>query len=299
MNIAIIGCGYVGMAIARHWHQDNSHIVTATTTTKERVAELEEVAQRVVVMKGDDETALRSVVQNQDAVIMSVAPTGDRQVDANVYEETYLPTAKNLVEALQQASTVKQLIYTSSYSVYGNTNGAWVDEESPLAPVNKRGEVLCQTEQVLLLATKHSRTQSGIKSPILDKDTSSVQNLRVCILRLGGIYGPERELVNMFSRFAGTTRPGDGEYFTNWVHLDDIVSVVDFVLFNRLQGIYNLVNDVPTITRELVERVCEHHSLPKVLWDASLPNLRPYSVRVSNQKIKAAGYKFIHPEILV
>ncbi|HEY9872909.1 MAG TPA: SDR family oxidoreductase [Candidatus Obscuribacterales bacterium] len=298
MNIAIIGCGYVGTAIARHWHQDNSHIVTATTTTKERVAELEEVAQRVVVMKGDDETALKAVIQNQDAVILCVAPIGDRQVDANVYSETYLPTAKNLVAALQQAPTVKQLIYTNSYSVYGNTNGAWVDEDTPVAPVNKRGEVLCETEQILLEGAKHSRHQPGMKSQILDENASPVQDLRVCILRLGGIYGPGRELVEMFSRFAGTTRPGDGEYFTNWVHLEDIVSVVDFVILNGLQGIYNLVNDVPVITRELVERGCERHGLPQVLWDASLPNLRPYSVRVSNQKIKAAGYRFIHPEIL-
>jgi nucleoside-diphosphate-sugar epimerase len=279
MNVAIIGCGYVGTAVARQWHRDRSYYVTATTTTKERVAELEQVAQRVVVTSGDDETALKAVVQNQDAVLLSIAPKGDRLANANRYEETYLYTAKNLVWALQHSPSVKQLIYTSSYAVYGDTSGAWVDEESPVAPVNKRGEVLRDTEQVLLQAAH--------------------ENLRVCVLRLGGIYGPGRELVNKFSSFAGTTRPGDGEYFTNWVHLDDIVSVIDFVRLQGLQGIYNLVDDVPWITRQLVERVCERHGFSPVSWNASLPNLRSYSVRVSNQKIKAAGYKFIHPELLV
>lgn len=279
MNVVIIGCGYVGTAVARYWRRDRDYCVTATTTTKERVAELEQVQERVVLTSGDDKTALKAVVQNQDAVLLSVAPKGGRPVDANKYEETYLYTAKNLIWALQYAPTVKQLIYTGSYAVYGNTNGAWTDEKSSVAPVNKRGEVLYDTEQVLLRATR--------------------EQLRVCILRMGGIYGPDRELVEIFGQFAGTTRPGDGEYFTNWIHLDDIVSAIDFVLLHRLQGIYNLVDDVPWITRNLVERLCERHGLPPVSWDASRSNLQPYNVRVSNHKIKAAGYKFIHPKILV
>ena len=49
MNIAIIGCGYVGTAVARYWSQQLGYAVTVTTTTQERVAELEPVAQRVVV----------------------------------------------------------------------------------------------------------------------------------------------------------------------------------------------------------------------------------------------------------
>lgn len=55
MNIAIIGCGYVGTAVACHWHRDHEYYVTATTTTKKRVSELEQVAQWVVI-KADDET---------------------------------------------------------------------------------------------------------------------------------------------------------------------------------------------------------------------------------------------------
>jgi len=35
--------------------------------------------------------------------------------------------------------------------------------------------------------------------------------MSVCILRLGGIYGPRRELVKIFGRVAGTIRPGNGE----------------------------------------------------------------------------------------
>lgn len=277
MNVAIIGCGYVGTAVARHWDQGASYHITATTTTEERVGELEKVAMQVVVIKGDDETALKSVVQDQDIILLSVAPT--RPLGANGYEETYLRTAKNLVKALQQAPTVKQLIYTGSYSVYGNKDGAWVDEESPLTPANPNGEILAQTEQVLISAS----------SP----------DLKVCILRLGGIYGSGRELTKIFSRAFGTTRPGNGEDFTNWIHIDDIVGAIDFAAVKQLQGIYNLVSDRPQLSRDLLDRLSEKYNLPKVMWNPQEGEIRPYNARVSNQKILAAGYKFIHPEIMV
>lgn len=277
MNIAIVGCGYVGTAVARQWHQNSGYHITATTTTEERVSELEQVAQRVVVVKGDDETALKSVVCDRDLILLSVAPT--RSPQANSYEETYLRTAKNLVKALQQAPTVKQLIYTGSYSVYGDKNGAWVDEDSPLTPANHNGEILAQTEQVLLAA--------------------SSKDLKVCILRLGGIYGPGRELTKIFSRAFGTTRPGTGEDFTNWIHLDDIVGAVNFAAVEKLPGIYNLVNKEPQLNRDLLDRLSEKYNLPKVMWNPTQQQVRAYNSRVSNQKIAAAGYKFIHPEIML
>lgn len=273
MRVAIIGCGYVGKAVARHLRTQSDYLITATTTKLERLAELETVSQRSVVMRGDDEAAMRSVLQNQDAVLLSVGAA-----NADIYEETYLGTAKTLVEALKQSPSVRQVIYTGSYSVYGDKKGEWVDENAPVTPANLNGQILAQTEQVLLSAPN--------------------PNLNVCIFRLGGIYGPGRELIKILGRSAGTTRPGAGEDFSNWIHLDDIVGAVAFAFEHQLQGIYNLVNDVPLPSRELLDRLFERHNLPKISWDASVPSLRPYNARVSNQKLKAAGYSFTHPETL-
>lgn len=272
MKVAIIGCGYVGKAELQHLRTNSNYVITATTTTPRRVAELEALAHRVEVLKGDDEDGMRELLQNQDAVLLCVGAK-----NANVYEETYIETAKTLVSALKQAPTVQQVIYTSSYSIYGDKNGEWVDENSPLAPANQNNEILALTERLLMAAL----------SP----------NLKVCILRLGGIYGPGRELVKIFGRAAGTTRPGAGEDFTNWIHLDDIVGGLTFALHNSLQGIYNLVGDVPLPSRELLERIFATHNLPNVSWDACVPSVRPYNTRVSNHKIKGEGYRFIYPEI--
>ncbi|GAB1540425.1 SDR family oxidoreductase [Scytonema sp. NUACC21] len=272
MNIAIIGCGYVGYAVAQYWHQKMAFIVSATTTMPERIPILQAVAQRVAVIKGNDPEGLKSVLKNHDAVLLSIGAQGAS------YEEVYLQTATTIVSVLKQIPSVGQLIYTSTCSVYGDQKGVLVDEETPVAPLNSNGRILSETEQVLLSA--------------------SSEQLNVCILRLGGIYGPNRELAKIYRRIAGTTRPGNGEEPANWIHLDDIVNAIEFARRNRLEGIYNLVDDAYLTNREVIERVCETHNLPKVTWDSSQQSQRSYNVKVSNKKIKDSGYKLIHPEMI-
>ena len=278
-KIAIIGCGYVGTALARYWYQQQGYSVTATTTRQERVIELEEVATEVVVMKGEDSQAMRSLVPNQDTIILSIAPISDRQVDAEVYRETYSPTVKNLVAALQESPSVKQVIYLSSCSVYGNKKGEWVDETSLVDTNGEYNQVLWEAEQLLL-------------------DAAS-EDVKVGILRLGGIYGPERELTKRFARIAGKTIPGSGKTFTSWIHLEDIIGVMDFLCQRRLGGIYNLVNDFNLTIRELCDLICDRQGLERTIWDDTKPSYRLLNARVSNQKIKGTGYKLIHPQTII
>lgn len=273
MKIAIVGCGYVGYQIARYWSQKLGFSVTATTTTPERVTALEAVAEKVVVVRGNDPDGLKSVLRDRDMLLLSVGAK-----NANVYKEAYLDTAQTLVSLLPETPNIKQVIYTGSYSVYGDKNGEWVDETSPVTPSNQNGEILAQTEEVLLSASN--------------------DNTKVCILRLGGIYGLGRELIKIFGRVAGTTRPGNGEDITNWIHLDDIVAAIEFARSHQLQGIYNLVDDVHLTSREILDRVFSQHNLPNVIWDESQKSNRPYNALVSNQKIKTAGYKLIHPQMI-
>ena len=273
MNIAIIGCGYVGYAVSKYWQSNSNFMLTATTTNPERVPSLETVAQRVIVTLGNDLESLKSVLKNQEVILLSV---GAKTADS--YEETYVDTAKTLVSLLPQFPNIHQVIYTGSYSIYGDRNGVWVDEESPPAPANRNSQLLRKTEDILLSANN--------------------ENTRVCILRLGGIYGPGRELVKIFGRTAGTTRPGNGEDISNWIHLDDIVGTIEFARKHRLEGIYNLVDDSHLTNKELLDNVMTKNNLPNVIWDADNKNTRPYNAWVSNQKLKDAGYEFIHPRMI-
>lgn len=271
MNVTILGCGYVGTALAHCWRSQAVHrTITATTTTPERIAELELIADRVIVVDSQDLAGLQAVLENQQVVLISVGAK-----NRSNYEAAYLNTAKNLLQVLP--ATVQQLIYTGSYAVYGDHQGRWVDEETPIAPANENGEILAATERVLLSAAS--------------------DRLKVCLFRVGGIYGPGRELIKIFGRTAGTTRPGDGSDASNWVHRDDIVGAIDFAVQHQLSGIYNLVQTHPVTTGELFERLMQQHQLEPITWDPTQPSTRPYNARVSNQKLRSAGYAFQHPAL--
>lgn len=268
MKVAIIGCGYVGTAVAQHWRDEGLNVL-ATTTRSDRMSELMTVADRVEVLRGTDAERLRLALANRQVVLLCVGSKGQES-----YADTYLGTAQTLAQILP-ATDVQHLIYTSTGSVYGQHQGAWVTEAMPPTPATENGKIIAAAEQTLLAATTPER--------------------QVCILRLGGIYGPGRTLEKIYSRSAGKVRSGKGDEGSNWVHLDDIVGAIDWVRQNRLSGIYNVVQDeVPTV-RELITTVCDRYGLNPVTWDENKPSDRAYNVRISNAKLKRTGYQFVHP----
>jgi nucleoside-diphosphate-sugar epimerase len=272
MKIVIIGCGYVGKAIAKRWTKQG-HQVTATTTSPEKVPELETIAERVIIANGDNIEVLGQVIEGQEVVLLSIAA---RSRTPAGYKQTYLETAQNLVTALKQNQSVKQLIYTASYAVLGDKQGIWIDETAAVAPANENGEILLETERVLLGAAR--------------------KQLKICLLRIAGIYGPGRELIKIFRSWSGTTRPGTGKDYTNWVHLEDIVGSLELIQSQELEGIYHLANDTPLTTQEFYDRLFQAHGLPSVTWDNNTEWKRAYNLRLSNQKLKAAGLKLVYPE---
>ena len=273
MKIAIVGCGYVGSGIANLWHRLGDE-VTVTTTTPNKKNRLQEIASQVVILTGNDLDALKQLVADKDVVLLSV---GAKQRTPDTYYRAYLETTTNVVRAIQATGNVRQLIYTSSYGILGKQESEVVDETAIPNPNSEYGQILTQTEQILL-----SVPESEFKT---------------CILRLSGIYGPGRELIKIFGGLSGKTRPGLGDKYTNWVHLDDIVGAIDFAKRQQLQGIYNLASEQTLTTKEFFERLFSAHNLPGVTWDESQNDPRSYNMKLSSQKIKDAGYEFIRPNI--
>jgi nucleoside-diphosphate-sugar epimerase len=271
MKTLILGCGYVGSEVARLW-QNKGDRVTVTTTTPEKKEKLASIADRVAIVKGSDVNALSEVIKDREVILFSVGAKGQ-----NTYRQSYLETATNLVTALQNNHSVKQIIYTGSYAVLGDRKGAWTDETIPTNPVTDGGKILAETEEVLLAVSA---------------------KLKVCILRLAGIYGEGRELIKIFGSWSGTSRPGSGKDYSNWIHLKDIVNGIEVARQNQLEGIHNLACDECFTTSEFFQRLFTTHNLPGITWDTTQKSLRPYNTRLSNQKIKNAGLKLIYPQII-
>ena len=273
MKLAIVGCGYVGSAVARLWHQ-SGHEVTVTTTTPAKQQQLQAIATKVAVVTGNDLTGLKQIVADRDVVLLSV---GSKQRTPEAYRQAYLETTQNVIAAIRATSGVKQLIYTSSYGILKDKSGATIDETVTVEPKDEFGAILHQTEQELLSVPE--------------------SEFRTCILRLAGIYGPGRELIKIFRRVAGSTRPGRGQEYTNWIHLEDIVRAIDFVRTKQLRGIYHLNSDEVLTLEEFFQRLFQAHDLPPVTWDSSQTSTRGSNIKLSNQKIEAAGFELAHPQL--
>ncbi len=272
MKALIIGCGYVGSKVARQWHEAGNE-VTVTTTTPGKQSTLEAIASKVVILTGDDLATLKQVLADREVVLLSV---GAKQRSLEGYTKAYLETAKNVVNALRANDSVKQLIYTSSYGILGNQNGDTVDEAISVDPATEIGQILYQTEEVLFSASE--------------------KELNTCIFRLSGIYGTGRELIKIFKGRAGTTQPGAGKEYTNWVHVDDIARAIAFAQQQQLQGIYNLTSDQVLTTKEFFQKLFQVHNLPDITWD-NTHSSRTLNMKLSNQKLKDVGFKFTHPQI--
>jgi len=281
MNIAIIGAAYTGFKAAQHL-KAQGHTITVTTTSDRRVAELEAVADRVVVMSGSDRDKMRELLTDQDVVLMTVAGgmverEGKYVMDLDLYTDAYLGTAQSLVESLDAAPGLQQIVFTGSWSAYGNAGGAdHVDEDTPATPASPFQQVYVDTENVLFGA--------------------ATDNLNVCVYRTGTIYGPQvgfvpRGLAAQTLPMAGQTVPFDGNAPAAIVHRDDVVGALEFAMNNKLSGLYNLINDVVDTKREFFGAITENAGVEPINWvgDGTGPK------NLSNAKIKAAGFTFLDP----
>lgn len=268
MKIAIIGCGYVGTALAVKFKRDG-HYVTTTTRTLSKVPTLELISDRVLVLHAYDIKLIQELLEDQDAVVLCIA--ADSQ---SSYELTYLDTAKALEEALKHSPNVRNVIYTGSTSVYGDHQGGVVDENTPSSAVSVNSRILIETENILLGLSRDDR--------------------RICVFRLGEIYGPGRFISDRLRRLQtqGVKLPGDGSSITNLIHLEDIVSGISFALDRSLNGIYNLCNDMHMTRRDFYAQICVDEGLPPVEWDPLKVSVHGGNKLVSNAKIKSVGFKF-------
>ena len=277
MRVTIVGSGYIGQALARHWRQRPELEVTLTTTTTDRLSELEPLADHVALLRAGDAAALAEVLSGSEAVVFCHAPTGNVQVDAEGYRTTYRDSFLALQEVLPRLPQLRQIVYTGSCSVYGDAGGDWVDETTPCQPVDEHGQILLESEQLLTRCRSDQR--------------------RVCVLRLGAIHGPGRQVADRFSRLAGSTRPGDGNQHCSWIHRDDVVGAIDAALQQQWDDTVNLVDDQPWTVAALLDAVCRARDLKPVHWDSSQPSSMSADRRVRNRHLKDLGYTLRHPQL--
>ena len=197
------------------------------------------------------------------------------------YRQVYLDGTRNLIEWLSKAPP-KKFVYTSSTSVYGQTDGSPVKETSPTEPASETSKVLVGTEKLLLAAVAER------KFPAV-------------ILRVAGIYGPGRG--HLFLQYLRNEAKiaGKGERLINMIHRDDLVGALIAALKSGRAGeIYNAVDDEPVAQIHFFRWLSETLGKwmpPFATEGENGERKRAFTnKKVSNRKLKMElGYQFKYP----
>jgi nucleoside-diphosphate-sugar epimerase len=185
-------------------------------------------------------------------------------------------------------SGLRWIGYLSTTGVYGDTDGALVDETAPLQPTSER-------------------SRRRVEAEIRWLDLHRIENRPVHVFRLAGIYGPGRNALDQVR--AGPVRRIDkpGHRFSR-IHVDDIANVLRASLARPDAGaIYNVADDLPAAQSDVIAHACQ---LLDVEPPAPVPleqvahELSPMALsfwqdnrRIDNSRIKRdLGIQFKYPD---
>lgn len=263
MSVLVIGCGYLGLRAARQWVTAGRRVYALT---RGRADELRANGVEPVVGDVLDPASLK-VLPRTDTVLYAV---GLDRAAGKPMREVYVQGLGNALGAIGSGS---RLVYISSTSVYGQTDGSWVDETSTTEPLEESGKVVLEAEQTL-------------------------RRLRpdAVVLRFAGIYGPGRVL-RQASLLRGEPVPGDGGRLVNLIHVDDGVRAVLAAEASAEPGeTYLIADDTPPTRRELFTRTAELIGAPPPRFEGG--GATEANRRVSNAKARQRlGFRPLFPSI--
>lgn len=247
MKVLVIGAGYSGSRIAR-----NAAVFAQVVGTRRSESACAELASRGVdalVFNGVPSEELRSALQTTSHLVICVAPDSVRLSDSSMpsgpaetkvlAEATILaeplldPVLDTLGPILNQGMPALQWIgYLSTIGVYGDHQGAWVNEESPCLSTQRRSRMRLDTEHVW-------------------QQLGHTLHVPVAIMRLSGIYGPGRNA--LLKAAAGRSRIliKPSQVF-NRIHVDDLAVAVVEAMRLQFNGVVNITDDLPAPPQDVI-----------------------------------------------
>jgi nucleoside-diphosphate-sugar epimerase len=229
----IIGCGYVGRRVAAALHARGEPVTGVVRT--------EESAQALAALGAEplrldlERDALDALQCAGERVFHFAPPPGPGTED---------PVTARLLEAFARAGHPRRLIYISTTGVYGDCEGAWVDETWPARPVAERALRRWDAEQQL----RRWSCDSGAE---------------LVVLRVAGIYACDR-LPLARIRDAQPVVSMDEAPWSNRIHVDDLAAVCLAAMERAPDGaLYNVCDGSPSTMTDYFCRVADAAGLPR------------------------------------
>jgi nucleoside-diphosphate-sugar epimerase len=233
MSKLIVGCGYLGIRVARRWAAEG-RTVFAMTRSVRRAEEFRRVGLRPIVADvGRPETL--TGLPEVETVLYSLGY--DRRGAAS-RQSVCVGGLGAVLDALPVETG--KIIYVSSTGVYGPSGGPWVDEDSPCRPAREAGRVMLAAEEVLC------------RHPL---------GARAIVLRLAGLYGPGR-IPHLADLQAGRPIEVVARGCINLIHVEDAArAVLAAEVRGRPPRTYIVSDGHPADRRDFYVRLAELMSL--------------------------------------
>jgi len=273
MKLMIFGCGFSGMAIAKAFAAAGAS-VGGTTRSRDKLDQLRAAGIDGHIFDGETlSPELAAAMQGATHLVQSIAPreTGDPLINIAGSEfATLMPQ-------------LQWIGYLSTVGVYGDHRGARVDEKTICVPVSGRSKERLEAEQAW-------------------SDLGTALNVPVAILRLSGIYGPGRNAFVNLERGTARRLVKKDQVF-NRIRVEDIGGSALFLSQRKLGGIYNVTDDLPGPPQDVIVEAAHLMGVePPAEQAFETAELTPMArsfygenKRVSNAKLKAAGFAFAFP----
>lgn len=258
-NGLILGCGYVGCAVARQWLRAGIR-VWGVSRNPETLSTVREQGFHPVVAAVDSDDWHGRVPLRCEWVLNCVSSAGG---GLEGYRRSYVGGNESLIRWLESAEA-RRIVYTSSTAVYPFTDGREVFEEDSGGDLSDSGRLVLESEEIL----RKGKDAAGLAT----------------ILRLAGIYGPGRHYLLDSLREGKTVFPGRGDYFLNLIHRDDIVGAIGAVLAEpATEGrIFNVSDGSPARKEEVTGWLADQIGVDRPVFDPSASGRR--------MRINAAGH---------
>lgn len=224
MTIFFFGMGYSARATARWFRKlvDADTRISGTTRSRSKVEELSAEGIRVHAFDGvAPGHMLGTDLAGASHIVMSIPP--DRNGD---------PVFAHHKADLDTSEKLEWLCYFSTVGVYGDMNGAWIDESAECAPDNERSKRRVEAENAW-------------------RDYAKARGVPLMILRLAGIYGPGRSSLEKLREGTARRIIKPGQVF-NRIHVEDIGRITAMAAEQKLEGTFNLADDEPAPPQDLV-----------------------------------------------
>jgi nucleoside-diphosphate-sugar epimerase len=260
----------LGARLARQGH-------TVCGLRRHATPELAAAGIQPVVADLTREESLREVRADFDWVVNCASSSHG---DAADYRSVYVEGNRRVIEWLLRSGHLQRYVYTSSTGVYGQDDGSWVVESSPTEPGPETARVLVEAERLLLGAA----AQRGFPA---------------VVLRVAGIYGPQRGfLLRRFLEGAARVE-GEGDRWMNMIHREDVAGAIEAALRGGHGGeVYNVVDDEPAQQITVLRWLSENTGKPMpAAVEKPPPGKRAVtSKRVSNHRLRSElGWRPMYP----